>query len=32
MMCKGDNGCKQFAETGFIFVNRVMFVGPHERE
>ena len=26
MMCKGDNRCKQNAETGFIFVNRVKFV------
>lgn len=26
MMCKGDSRCKQNAETGFIFVNRVKFV------
>lgn len=26
MMCKGESRCKQIAETGFIFVNRVKFV------
>lgn len=25
MMCKGAAGCKQFSETGFIFVNGVKF-------
>ena len=25
MMCKGDIRCKQFSETGFIFVNGVKF-------
>jgi len=29
MMCKGDERCKQIAETGFIFVNGVKFGGFH---
>lgn len=35
MMCKGDCRCKQIAETGFIFVNRVKFVAlyrPHRKK
>lgn len=35
MMCKGDIRCKQIAETGFIFVNRVKFVAldsPHRKK
>ncbi|CZX22707.1 Uncharacterised protein [Enterobacter hormaechei] len=35
MMCKGDSRCKQIAETGFIFVNRVKFVAldsPHRKK
>lgn len=30
MMCKGHSCCKQFSETGFIFVNRVKFGCIHE--
>ena len=35
MMCKGVIRCKQIAETGFIFVNRVKFVAldsPHRKK
>lgn len=34
MMCKGASRCKQFTETGFIFVNGVKFGGlrPCERK